>query len=993
MKRIIKISLLIVCFLLAGICFAQNSFSILKEEKLKYSSYNLNSEKQWDSLRSQQNLGTFKKTSFQNPPCTLNKRVFGWHPYWMGSVYQNYQWNLISDFCYFDYDVSPTTGNNVNASFAWATSQAVTDAITNGVRTHICATLFGSHSTFFGSSSAQQTFITNIINLLNSRGGNGVNIDFEGMGASHTTAFTAFMQNLSTQVKAANPNYEISMALYAVDWSNVFDIQNLNPWVDTYIIMGYDYYYSGSSTAGPEAPLYNFQTSYNYTLARSLSFYLNKGVAPNDLLLGLPYYGREWETTSASAPSATTGGFTSSRTFTYVKNNSTGYYNNTNYNWEPNCFNPFYAFQVAGAWRQCWIDDGYSMKKKFDLVNMRGIGGIGIWALGYDDGYNDYWNAIQEKFSNCALVPCSDTIYDMGGPNRNYYDNENYTFTIAPQNAVQVNLNFSSFNTELNYDTLFIYDGPAITSPLIGKYHGTNSPGNINSTGNSLTLKFKSDNGTVQSGFAAIWNCIQDATAPQTQIQSINNWVTQNFTCNFTDADNVGGSGLDKSFYSVHEFNGTEWQANDSKGFLADEFNTLQSYWTNNAGLWACSGGELIQSDQNQNNSNLSTPIVQNLSNRYLYHFTLNLNGSGINRRGGLHIFADNPSLPNRGNNYLVWFRADQDKIELYKVSNDVLNLVSSFNKPIQTNTNYDIKVSFDRINGLLQTWVNDTLSAYWTDPLPFSNGSYISLRSGNCQMNTSIIEVFRSRNANVNITVGAGNTNDVRFQNLNPTTKSGRIRSIVKDNANWLSTIQQEDFNVDWTKPLISNLPNDGNSFDSDTTFNGTQLEANWSAANDPHSGISSYQIALGTNPGTQNILNWTSTGLLTQHLQNGLSLINNQIYYSSIRAVNGAGLVSDSANSDGILYLNITGIEVINNINLVLYPNPAKEYFEMSGINFVGSQIEIYNILGEKIEFERVDLNNRCKINFNENLKSGTYFIIIKKDKQFYQLKFIKV
>ncbi|MBL2951458.1 hypothetical protein ELO23_30375, partial [Klebsiella pneumoniae] len=83
-------------------------------------------------------------------------------------------------------------------------------------------------------------------------------------------------------------------------------------------IMGYDYYYSGSATAGPEAPLYNFQTSYNYTLAKSITYYVKQGATPSKLLLGLPYYGREWETAANTAPSSTTGGFTSSRTLSYV---------------------------------------------------------------------------------------------------------------------------------------------------------------------------------------------------------------------------------------------------------------------------------------------------------------------------------------------------------------------------------------------------------------------------------------------------------------------------------------------------------------------------------------------------------------------------------------------------------------------------------------------------------------------------------------------------
>ena len=70
--------------------------------------------------------------------------------------------------------------------------------------------------------------------------------------------------------------------------------------VDYFVIMGYDYYWGGSTTAGPTDPLYNFVTSYNYTLTKSITHYLNKGCPPNKLILGLPYYGREYGTVSLS---------------------------------------------------------------------------------------------------------------------------------------------------------------------------------------------------------------------------------------------------------------------------------------------------------------------------------------------------------------------------------------------------------------------------------------------------------------------------------------------------------------------------------------------------------------------------------------------------------------------------------------------------------------------------------------------------------------------
>lgn len=480
--------------------------SVHQEQSEYYSQFNFKEQKQWDSLRLAEN--GMPHSSEKNVPsfaCNLQKRVFGWNPYWAGSAYNNYKWNLLSDLCHFSYEVNPNNGQPIT-THNWLTDPAVTAAKNNGVKISLCATLFSNHATFLTNASSKQTFINNIISLIQQRGANGCNIDFEGVPASQSANLTAFMIDLCNQMHAAIPGSEVSVALPAVDWSAVWDVNAMANHVDLFIIMGYDYYWGGSTTAGPTDPLYNFDPSYNYTLTKSITYYLNKGVPRNKLLLGLPYYGREYVTTSNTIPSSVVNPPNSvTRTFTFVKTNASGNYSAQL--WDANSFSPYYVFYNNGNWNQCFINSGYSIGKRFDIVNQFGIGGIGIWALSYDNGYMDYWNKIEEKFTDCAIIPCSDTIYDMGGPNGNYYNNEDYTFTIAPTGAAGVSLSFTSFNTQSGNDVLSIYDGPTTTSPLIGNYSGTSSPGTVNSSGSSLTLKWISNTSTVSSGWMAVWNC------------------------------------------------------------------------------------------------------------------------------------------------------------------------------------------------------------------------------------------------------------------------------------------------------------------------------------------------------------------------------------------------------------------------------------------------------------------------------------------------------
>lgn len=511
MKLFTKYLVLISFFYGSMVVAQQPAFkSIMQEQANFYSQYKNYTDVQFDSLN---NITNNKLASSKQATCNLTKKVLGWHPYWGGTTYTNYQWSLLSDLVYFDYDVSPTTGNNINTSFAWSTASVVTVAKANGTKIHICATMFSGHSSFWASSTAQTTFINNIISLLNARQGNGVNIDFEGMGSSDNAPFVTFITNLNNALNAANPSYELSLCLYAVDWSNTFNIPALTAQVDYFTIMGYDYYYGGSSQAGPTAPLYNYQPSYNYTLGKTITYYIKQGAPANKLLMGLPYYGREWEVTQNSTlPAATTGSFNTSRTLAAVSTGTA--YTPGNKFWEGNCYSPYYKFTSGTSLRQCWIDDIYSMGRKFKMVNQRGLGGIAIWALGYDNGLTGYWNLIKDHFSSCELITCNDSIFDMGGPTRNYYDNENYAYTLSVPSGSLAQLQFISFGTELNYDTLWLYNGASTSAAaLIGSYTGTNSPGIKVSTSNSITVRFKSDGATTSFGFKAMKSCITPSTA------------------------------------------------------------------------------------------------------------------------------------------------------------------------------------------------------------------------------------------------------------------------------------------------------------------------------------------------------------------------------------------------------------------------------------------------------------------------------------------------
>ena len=222
------------------------------------------------------------------------------------------------------------------------------------------------------------------------------------------------------------------------------------------------------------------------------------------MVLGLPYYARQWETTGNTVPSSTIGnGF--ALTYFNVMNNSNGYYDPGNRRWEENSFSQYYVFN-SGGWHQCFTPSVRSLSQRYDIVNLRRVAGVGIWALGYDDGYPELWDLIETKMTDCMSLPDHDTIYDSGGPSWDYYHDEDYCLTIELDFALTLGLYFEEFELEDEYDSLWIYEGTDTNGYLLAGFSGTDLPEPVYASGNALTLHFRSDANTSKLGWMAVWN-------------------------------------------------------------------------------------------------------------------------------------------------------------------------------------------------------------------------------------------------------------------------------------------------------------------------------------------------------------------------------------------------------------------------------------------------------------------------------------------------------
>ena len=248
-----------------------------------------------------------------------------------------------------------------------------------------------------------------------------------------------------------------------------------------------------------------------------------------------------------------------------------------------------------------------------------------------DPGINWDWEEYYQLINNNPPVTNftsgSGSLFDSGGSTGNYSDDERETYLIAPTGATSVTIDFISFDLENNWDYMFVYDGNAVGDPLLGTFTGSNLPSSLTSTGGSILIEFRSDCATNNAGWEIVWTSnaapgAGDYVDPTTTVSAPSTWQTTDFTANFTDTDNSGGSGIKHKFYQVIDNDGTEWRANSDEGFFSDNFDlAIHPEWTSVVGTWSILNAHLFQSDETEGNTNIYAGLDQNNNSKFLYHW------------------------------------------------------------------------------------------------------------------------------------------------------------------------------------------------------------------------------------------------------------------------------------------------------------------------------------------------------------------------------------
>lgn len=338
-------------------------------------------------------------TPISNPVIqTSGIQVFGWHPSWLRNTYKSYDYSLLSTVSYFSCTMKFDAYKNLTYSNNhWESSS--TENMISLAKDDDCNMLLTLRShdksvikTLLKNEAEQGyciQYITELITQL--QVADGVNVTFEDIPLGYRSEFTGFLSDLSTALKSLDKS--LVLTLPAVPDTRIYDLEILNEFVDQFVIMGYNYYYSGSEKPGPVSPLESGSIWGDLNLKKSLKGYLKKGLNKKKVIMALPFYGAVWEVDTLD-DGVIKNSFYEHRRINKIISDLNG----SSPKYDTIAYSAYYTFTENNKKYICYFDDAFTLKKKFTWIESEHIAGVGIWALGYDEHTDEIWKMIEDNF-------------------------------------------------------------------------------------------------------------------------------------------------------------------------------------------------------------------------------------------------------------------------------------------------------------------------------------------------------------------------------------------------------------------------------------------------------------------------------------------------------------------------------------------------------------------------------------------------------------------
>lgn len=322
-------------------------------------------------------------------------QVFGWHADFIGNAYQNYKFKSLTSLAFHSCRLEMQYGDPAIDSSSWSSSSC--RALSQEANQDSCnflATLSSIDEAAIirtlESGDWQDECINNLYGLVSGTPNvAGLVISFERMPFGYKEQFNAFVARLYEKFAASKK--AILLAVPPARGQNKYDLKTLNQYVNQFIMLGYNYHYKGSKTAGPVSPLLYTKEWNNFNIQQGVSEYKAHGIPSHKLIVAFPYYGARWLITTENGVEK----------YTFVDypeiQEIPGILNGAKPTYFEDAASASYTYTENGNEYIIYFDDALTLETKYKWVQSQKLAGIGMWTLGYDAGTDTYWDLLESK--------------------------------------------------------------------------------------------------------------------------------------------------------------------------------------------------------------------------------------------------------------------------------------------------------------------------------------------------------------------------------------------------------------------------------------------------------------------------------------------------------------------------------------------------------------------------------------------------------------------
>jgi spore germination protein YaaH len=354
-----------------------------------------------------------------SPAIRSSKVIYGFFPYWNLKYAGSLNIQDLTHFAYFAIDLNADGTINkktssVESEPGWNklkssdVSKLLYQSRLLGQKTVITFTAMDPDTIegILNSPETRSTTIDSIMSVYKDYSFDDINIDFEYVNTGNPTLrsnFVQFITDLRSICVTTQSHCQIEVDVFAssADKPRLWDLKALSTVTDKFIVMAYDFYRTTSLQAGPVAPIRGKCTDDNSKdclaedIVTDISA-ISKLIPSEKIILGIPFYGYEWQTASTDFLANTYPGTGSLASYQRIQS----LFQDTSIAsisamWSESTLSPYLVYEKNNKIYQVHFENAQSLEQKIKLVDSADLGGVAIWALGYEGTSQDLWTPIE----------------------------------------------------------------------------------------------------------------------------------------------------------------------------------------------------------------------------------------------------------------------------------------------------------------------------------------------------------------------------------------------------------------------------------------------------------------------------------------------------------------------------------------------------------------------------------------------------------------------